>query len=315
MVRRVMTPGRGIGVAAALGLLAACASPPPEQTPWLVLENQHLLLYGQAGEEAARPALLELERFRAALEAGVGLRTPREPRVRIVLFASPRAAAGLLDGGWGPGFHAGLADGDVVVASLPKPALQRLYIEAMLAGRSPYWYAQGMADVLSTLHVEGERVTVGLVPRGYARTRPRSEEVDEDGKKKKITGQMLVTDEGWKPDVEKRRPDHWLLAHYLLLASRERAEGLREYLRLWRLGIPSPEAFEQAIGSDPDALYQGEVARYAERGFKTRSYTMPGFAPDEDLRARPADPAEIGDLLAALRVAQARREPPPAHKR
>lgn len=289
----------------------ACSTPAPEADPWVVLENGHFVLYGQGGEAEARGDLLRLERFRAAVAAAVGIRPPAEPRVRVVLFAGQRRAGGLLDGGWAKGFAANLSDGDVAVSALGRPGLERLYLEAFLSGRAPHWYAQGMADLLSTLRVEDGNVTIGVPPRGYARARRRKEERDAEGKTIEITGVQLVTDEPFTPGVDERRRDYWLLTHYLFLASRTRAEGLREYLRLWRLGVPSAEAFERAIGRSADDLYREEVARHAERGFTARTAPLEGSAPDEDVRPRPARAGEIRDLLGALRTWQARREPPP----
>jgi hypothetical protein len=295
-------------------MLLACGTP-PERNPWQVVENDHFVFYGQPGEAEVRATFLALERFRAAVEAGVGIRPPRKPRLRVVLFASSRAAGGILEGGWAGGFAANLGDGDVVVTSLARPRLERLYVEAILSGRAPYWYAQGMADLLSTLRVHDGNVTIGLPPRGYAKARPRAqveEEAEESkaGKQDEITGRMLVTDEGFKPGAPKRRRDYWMLVHFLLLASQERAEGLREYLRLWQLGVASPEAFENAIGRSAEDLYREEVARYAERGFKARSFPLVGYAPDVDARARPAEAAELRGLLEGIRAWQARHEAP-----
>jgi len=295
--------------------LWACAAPAPEQAAWQVLENRHFVLYGALPEAEARAALIGLERFRAAVEAAVGIRPPREPKLRVMLFASPRAAGGLLEAGWAAGFVANLSDGDVVVTSRASPGLERLYIEVVLSGRSPYWYAQGMADLLSTLRVEGDTATIGVPPKGYGRARRRSQSKGEDSEKDDVTGLTLVTDESYKSGVADRRREHWLLAHYLLLASRERAEDLREYLRLWQLGVASPEAFERAVGRSADELYAGEVARYAQRGFQARTMALSRFEPDEELRLRATDPGEVRRLLSAVRGWQARRDPPPKRSR
>jgi hypothetical protein len=295
----------------------SCAAPPPEQGGWALLESRHLALHAQLAEPRAREILADLDTFRAAVEAAVGIRAPRTPRMRIVVFESPRRAGGILAGGWARGFVASLADGDVLVTARDGAALPRLYVEGMLSGRSPYWYAQGMAALLSTLRVEEGAVTLGVPPRGYARKRPANTttESDEEGKKREITGLTLITDEAFKPGVEERDRDYWLLAHYLLLASPERANGLREYLRLWQSGVPSPDAFAQAIGRPADALYREEVARYAERGVKTLRVPLAEPAPEGEIRTRPPAAGEVEGLLAALRQWQSRREPPPERKR
>lgn len=289
----------------------ACSTPAPEDTSWQVVENRHFVLYAQGAKVDGPATLLDLERFRAAVASAVGIRPRRLPRVRIVVFESARQAGGLLDGGWSSGFAATLPDGDVAVTSRGRPGLERLYVEAFLAGRAPHWYAQGMADLLSTLRVEDGLVTIGVPPRGYARKRrpPASEQQGEEAEE--VTGSGLLTDEAWKPGAAERRRDYWLLTHYLFLASRTRAEGLREYLRLWRLGTPSTEAFEQAIGRPPDELYREEVARHLERGIRARTVPLSGYAPDEDLRVGPADADAVRTLLEGLRAWQARREPPP----
>jgi hypothetical protein len=307
------------GPAFVLGALLLACSTSPEQSAFRVLENEHFVLFAQPDEPDARATFLALERQRAAIEAAVGIRPPRRPRLRVVLLAGPRTAGGMLDGAWGEGFVAKLEGGDVLVTSLGRPHLARLYVEATLAGRAPYWYAQGMADLLSTLRVHDGSVTIGLPPRGWSRARPRppadDEEKERGGGKETVTGTQLVTDEAFKPGVEKRRRDHWMLAHFLLLASAERERGLREYIRLWQLGVPSPEAFERAIGRSADDLYRGEVARYAERGFRARTFPLVGSSPDEDVKARPADAAELHALLAAVRAWQARHAAPGAGAR
>ena len=146
----------------------------------------------------------------------------------------------------------------------------------------------------------GRAIRSSAAYRGWSRARPRPPAGDEEkgrgGEKETVTGTQLVTDEAFKPGVEKRRRDHWMLAHFLLLASAERERGLREYIRLWQLGVPSPEAFERAIGRWADDLYRGEVARYAERGFRARTFPLVGSSPDEDVKARPADAAELHAL-------------------
>jgi hypothetical protein len=308
-MRRVVWP------LAALSALA-CASPPPEQGDWALLESRRLVLHAQLAEPRAREILAHLEAFRAAVEAAVGIRAPSSPRVRVVVFEGPRRAGGILAEGWARGFVASLADGDVLVTSRDASALPRLYVEGMLSGRSPYWYAQGMAALLSTLQVEQGAVTLGVPPKGYARKRPATTKSEDDGEEKKeVTGLTLITDEAFKPGVEERDRDYWLLTHYLLLASPERANGLREYLRLWQAGVPSPDAFAQAIGRPADALYREEVARYAERGVKTLRVPLAEPAPESEIRTRPPAAGEVEGLLAALRSWQSRREPPPERKR
>ena len=287
------------GVAALIG----CAST-PASNDWQVLEGPALVVYSDGSLEGMREFYSELEHFRAAMRWFTNRKeAPPRSKTRIMLFKSGTDALPYLVtkdiGAWA----SVTATGNLAVAKLEgktkdvdRQTLKRDLVKLWLDDeevRAPTWYREGLAELVSAFTIEGNKVTIGGRPPIEL---SKFAELIADEKKGHTPG-ALLGDEVARYDIEDRARV-WLVAHYLLIANKERQENLRDYFVAWRTGTPSADAFTKAFGQPPADFFRLEVGRYGTRQLAARQFAMTGEIPEPKLRE--ASSEEIEKLTAEV---------------
>jgi hypothetical protein len=280
----------------ALGLWTACASPPAGHD-WSAVEGPAIAVYTDGNVETATELYTELERFRAAALWFTNLQKGNVGKVRIMAFRSGTDAIPyLIDkeiGGWA----SITVDGNLGATKLEgknkavdhqilKRDLVKMWMDH--AGvRSPQWYREGLAELISAFDVQESTVTIGGLPpielAEYAK-------LIADEKKGHAPGELLSEIPGRYTTEDRARV--WLAVHYLMVANVERQQALRNYFRAWSKGASSADAFVTAFGQPPAEFYRLEVSRYGTRQLAARQFNIEGAVKAPSVREVPHEEIE-----------------------
>ncbi|RMH20494.1 MAG: hypothetical protein D6696_08010 [Acidobacteria bacterium] len=305
-------------------LAAPAAGLPRPKERWLRLDSAGFTFFSNVGERRTREIAAGLEHLRAALrQLAGGEAERRRRRTFIYVFRNDvafRPYKLLYDGKPAEvaGFFAGHEHGNYVAIdgdpkADPELIVYHEYLHEFLRDHFPaipLWLNEGMAELYSNFEVAGERAKIGLPRYDHLATLRRHGLLPLD--------ELLAMDrsspgynEGLRQGIFYAQT--WLLAHYLLLGSDERAGQTRTYLASLAAEVPPPDAFARSFGSDLAALEQ-ELERYA-RTYKLGYLELP-LSGEVDLRASASELSHaevlfrLGDLLAHLgpeRAASARQ--------
>ena len=295
-------PRWAVVCALAAGLLAGCASTPAGHD-WQVLEGPAISVYTDGSIESATALYRELELFRGAVMWFTNLQKANVGKLRVMAFQSGTDALPYMvekeSGAWA----SMTVDGNLAATKLEgktKPTdrqtLKRDLVKMWMdyAGvRSPLWYREGLAELVSAFDVQEKSVTIGGLPPFELSTYA---ELIADEKKGHAAGELLS--EGPARYTLEDRARMWLTVHYLMVANTERQTALRAYFRAWAKGTPGPEAFAAAFGQPPAEFYRLEVARYGTRALAARQYNIESAVADP--KAREATSEEIEKLTAEV---------------
>ena len=275
---------------------------------WIELRSPHLVVVSALSE--ARTAVLaqSLEKFRiaVALIPDVGRLPPTRPtRIYLLPFTSAtldfsnrhRAFASLSLRGNDIAILDSQGDNDEL--------LKHFYAHGLIQGTndvgSPRWLDEGIAQLLSSVHVRGTAIDIGdvLVRNG------------------KILGWG-----GWMPFtslLEAHGPAHftywhrdqfyaqsWLLMHYLMLGRKDIdfPAQVRRYLTISRAGTARVPAFEQAFGLRVEDLRQ--ILRVYMRDLGSGALSIAQPLADAAVIVRPLPQDEIAAQLGRLKTVYGR---------
>jgi hypothetical protein len=290
-------------------LATACLGTPLHERIWLRLENGSFVVWSVAEPEETRAIAAELERFRTATATLLRLRPPAGARKPAVVILDDQGEITTFCGDGVAGcFHAGAAgpaifmSADFSEAFVPQ-IVRHEYVHALYQHHPwsvPDWFEEGVAELLSTLEVEGDEFVLGRAPTRVApsikllRARqvswvPLAKALDEDYER---IG-------GWE------RVDayfqYWMLVRHWYVEDRDR-DALNRYLESFHAGERSVPAFERAFGVGPDEYWHREVwPEIAEGTLRVKRLTLRGAAPDLAFDERPAPAAEVWDYLSSSR--------------
>jgi tetratricopeptide (TPR) repeat protein len=140
--------------------LPLCAEPPVH---WTVGRSPHFTIYSEGGEDNARTALLWFESLRAFFLAHTDFKIDDSRRVYIVAFRSTQDYAPYRLHENVDAFYVGEEGRDYIVLPALSPnnyglaAHEYAHLAFHSAGlHLPFWFGEGLAEYLSTIHV-GER--------------------------------------------------------------------------------------------------------------------------------------------------------------
>lgn len=146
----------------------------------------------------------------------------------------------------------------------------------------PSWFGEGIAELLSTVVVEGDVAVFGKPPRNL---------VEWLGRGGWLSYQYVI-DEGRLENHTGRRialfyAQSWLLAHYLMIGRNKPGTDreLRLYVELVTSGLSPAEAFESAFGM-PLATLTRTVASYLNKGLPYYEIKLARAVPDSELHVR-----------------------------
>jgi len=316
---RILTARLIIGVAVAATLCPGSAG--ARERPWLVLENPYFRVWTDAPEKRALELADELDRYRLAVQRVTNLKVPPEaPRTRVLILGrgfeeftaerGVRAYAVRLA-------LAGDAEPRMLIVMPARvrdlddlQAARHEYVHVLTSHgllKYPWWYNEGIAEVVSHVDVDGAMIKLGLPAKrrldayrtasGWAASR------------------WLSFDRIVAGDFEENRQVYsdpylqaWFLVHYLTFGTREFLPQLERCLIYSDGGMPPLQAFELAFGMSPETLWDDHISK----SYEARIPAL-GFSLSEPLRGEPfvieaADPDEIRWVMDGLAefVAQAR---------
>jgi len=282
--------GRRAGVAA--GLAAAiwlAAMPRVQAAQWLEARIDDFVLVTDAKEAYTRDTLRDFAVFKQALGVLAPL-TRGVPRIPTQMFA--------LDAGhWrsfapGPGVagfflpqaHVNFIVFDRTPAGMrSREVVFHEYMHYVLYNGSevplPPWWAEGVAELFSTITEHDGKIDFGLTPRArkaefaYFDLMPTS---------------MLLSVDHDSPEYRRHTmtpmfyPQSWLTAHYMLVGRPERGRQVQRYLREIAAGKLVDDAVQAAFGISMSELDE-EIRAYRREG-RIRGYRLTLSTPLRDAK-------------------------------
>ncbi len=276
---------------------------------WVKLTSPQYTVVSQLDEEATLRWAEDFHRFIAALGEVIEVDERALPPLDIVLFESREEFApyravtqsGTVDAL--AGFFSNQGSWSVIgmpVTGGDDGSQQLTYHEAvhwyssMLLGRYPYWFTEGIAEVFSTLMIDGEEVSWGAaIPDNVTYLREAGLQPMADF--------FAVSRNAALHEVDTFYPQAWLFVHYLLFG--ELALSPAELIALVERSIESdmPTAMAQELGlvfTELDAL----LADYLAAGdFRTERINV--SADSQTLQSADATQADVEAALAKLAIA------------
>lgn len=297
-----------------LALLAACTAETRAgevwEDPWIEVRSPNFVVASALGQSDTMQLVRELEDFRTLVSAvtNAGVLEERIP-TRVYVFKDAVADLGLDDMVVGR-FIAGMRANYAMVRrniSTSNRALQGLgyalqfeYTAFLMRNQNvqgyPPWYGLGLASLLGTSELRGDRFIVGTAPPGSlyvlslpGRWLPYAQVVDES---------RLSRTSGH--DVDLYRAQSWLLVHYLSFGKPglDFPAALKEYLADRGQGMAPVAAFEKAFHEDVGKLGNA-MRRYLKQAKATSGTLKHGFEPGK-LAARDLPTDEVAADLAGL---------------
>lgn len=298
---------RLLAAALCIGSLA-CASPPLESQSWLELQSRHFRITSQASPEITLRIARQLEVFRRAVVQFTGARPVSGVRPSVYLFGDYDSYEPFEVKLWVDGYYLSGMDGGAVVINteasdgrtidLVNHELVHFLLRGSGDGRTPLWYNEGFAEVLSTARPEGGQLVFGAPPSHAVAALLDLPPVP--------LGELLQQTDlrGWfGPSRQAFYAHAWALVHMLRLGHGsggiDRNAALDRYLALVADGRPPLAAVQDAFGVSVDAL-EVELDDYIFRAaFPTTAIPAPRLPAD----AVP-DPVSLAPAEALVRLAQ-----------
>ena len=224
---------------------------------WIEIRSEHFVLTSALSEQRSKALALELENFRAAVDALTGAANV-EDAIPTMIYLLPRPEEALgFRGDLGGYFSARMRANYAVMipsGSYNDDILKHEYTHYLIANRDrrqfPPWLNEGLAEVFSTLRVDGSVVEFGQVPQGrmnnLAALNWLSFEAVLDRRPGRMGGRFAAM----------FYAQSWLLTHYLMVGS-GRAEfpaNVTDYMHRLEGREPALSAFEAAFDLEVDSL-------------------------------------------------------------
>jgi tetratricopeptide (TPR) repeat protein len=238
---------------------------------------------------------------------------PPSRNILILLFGSERDFATLRPGDSVRGFYQSGPERDYI-AILAGSDINRIllheYTHSVLnhaAAPLPQWFEEGLAELYSTLVVNGARASVGG---------PIPEHVSALRRERWLTGSELAAVGKDSPHyndtgkIDMFYAQAWALTHMLTFAQGYR-ERLPDFVDLITRGAESEAAFKEAFGKEVDAAVN-DLRAYARAGFPSVAIDAPGagdivFSAPERLESAVVLQSRAEILLLMGREQEARR--------
>lgn len=283
---------------------------------WQRFENSNFIAFSNSASIEVRDILNELELVRAAASQTPGLYIPEHRAKTMVLLPATSAEfAQFVPFDTMAGFAQPLADRSVIVLPVGgshadfRVVVRHEFAHTMLFNDwfdYPHWYAEGFAEVVSSIEVDRRRrqFTVGEQPRRYGRRIKPQIDWDE------LVGSGFDAHALQDPKlIQAAYAQNWLLLHYLILnGETDYSSELDRYFALVASGERSGSAFVTAFGRSAAEFWEQVLKRYARRPPATRQDFDPAEL-DLDFNVTMASDEILEPLLTYLTdKADARRQ-------
>jgi tetratricopeptide (TPR) repeat protein len=296
-------------------LAAGCTlfAPAPER-PWIAVRTAAFELYTDLGREDAIRLTDDLELYRAVLARSTTARrrTPRVP-TKIFAFARRSDLRGVSSRGDDRGYMISSLSGNFgayrpLNDAHARETLLHEYTHAVTATENaivyPAWFTEGIAEMLSTIKIEGDHVLLGDAPSSAACLWAQGPSLAE------IVASPRRGDWEGRPEC-RFYARSWLLLHYLSIgkvyAEKRAAEAfasrMDRYLRETAAGAPPGPAFAAAFELDLESL-DDTLDDYVKRGtISVMQIRRGALAPETAREIRTPSYGEIATELGWLAFA------------
>lgn len=297
-----------------VGSTSGCSSPSLQEREWLEARTENFQILSQLAPDETKELSSELEIFKSVVERWIGA-GPFETRVpsRIVVFADSWSYRAFGPKGSVGYFVPTLRSNWALIDAGPnsrgaKRVLFHEYAHYIMNNEAeiahPLWYEEGLADLLSSVVLEGDRVQVGRPPKVRLDTlrflRPKDllpvQQLFDQSYAKLASRQAAVF-----------YAEAWAMVHYLQFGHRQgfpdRRQQVLKYLRLLNQGLTWRKACERAFETEPSQLIE-ELTLYLKNG-RLGSHSLPRaeFPNPPAPRLRVVSESEIGLRLGELALA------------
>jgi FimV-like protein len=304
---------------------ASAATPGPitadqslARRPWVELRSEGFATYTTGPTQEVARLLTRLEQFRFCYGQLAGAQSLAAPTIQVYVFENEGEFTGFKP--WYQGRPSNVAgyflrrpDTLVIALMLRGDTTNTLrvvfheYTHFLLRNNHfwPVWIREGMADLYSTLELDGPKVILGQPPEHHLRTLHKMPPMP-------LSRLFAVTHTSADYNEHDMQglvyAQSWLLAHYLATtedAGRRKKFG--DYTRLLRAGRGPEDAFVRALQTPLPAM-EKELKDYLARG-EFRPVTMTARTkPSVRLSQRDIPPAEASFLLGNLLLHLQREE-------
>jgi tetratricopeptide (TPR) repeat protein len=277
-----------------------CVGDAYSQSKWIRMQSPNFEAYSSAGERDTRDALRDFERVRDFF-LQVNQREPPKPvPVYVVVFGSEKEYAPYRFNEAAIAYYFGGADRDYIVMGRTGEEAARIavheYVHLVarhLGLKYPTWLNEGVAELYSTLRMQGDKALVGdLIP---GRLQGLFTE-------KWIPLSVLLSAGPDSPLYNEKNKaggfynESWALVHMLSL-SPEYSPKVQEFLSTVQSGVDSPAALEKVYGKTVAAVEKDLQSYYRGNQFFGRLYPVKLATSRE---AFPASSAPLFDVKLAL---------------
>jgi hypothetical protein len=282
----------------------------PSERPWVEVTSRHFVVQSDLEAEEAKALALEFESSYAALRSFPFTGKDEPPgRTRVVVLESTddyRAVAPPRSVGFYTSTDVGFDQWSSVVfssdARLAGMEIFRHELTHRLVAHhlpaAPIWLNEGLAEVLSTARVEGNRVTYGDPPTAYQNAwtvldLPSSSEV------------RALTNEEFRDRATQAYVGSWALVHVSLLGNGPNHDHFLEYLNHFGSGRASAAAaFELAFDARSLAELDKDYVDLARNALVTRMTGSLSYPVSRELTVQSLSSAAALRLWARLLLRQ-----------
>ena len=280
-----------------------CAADAYSETKWIQMQSPNFEAYSSAGERETRDALRDFERVRDFFLQVAQREPPKPVPVYVVVFGSEKEYTPYRFNEVSIAYYFGGADRDYIVMGRTGDEAARVavheYVHLVarhLGLKYPTWLNEGVADLYSTLRMQGDKALVGDLVPGRMQTLFTE---------KWIPLPVLLSATQSSPFYNEKNKassfygESWALAHMLQL-SPQYSSKYSDFLKILQSGADSATALEKAYGKTIADIEKDLQSYFRGNQFYGRLFPVKLVTSSEKFPATPAPEFEVRLALADL---------------
>jgi len=280
-----------------------CAADAYSETKWIQMQSPNFEAYSNAGERDTRDALRYFERVRDFFLQVAQREPPKPVPVYVVVFGSEKEYTPYRFNEAAIAYYFSGADRDYIVLGHTGEEAARVavheYVHLVarhLGLKYPTWLNEGVADLYSTLRMQGDKALVGDLLPGRMQTL---------FSEKWIPLPVLLSATQSSPFYNEKNKassfygESWALAHMLQL-SPQYFPKYSEFLKILQSGADSATALEKAYGKTIGDIEKDLQSYYRGNQFYGRLFPVKLITSTEKFPAAPAPEFDVRLALADL---------------
>jgi hypothetical protein len=280
-----------------------CTSDAYSESKWIQMQSANFEAYSSAGERDTRDALRDFERVRDFFLQANQREPPKPVPVYVVVFGSEKEYAPYRFNEVAIAYYFGGSDRDYIVMGRTGDEAARVavheYVHSVarhLGLKYPTWLNEGVADLYSTLRMQGDKALVGDLVPGRMQTLFTE---------KWIPLPLLLSATQNSPFYNEKNKassfygESWALAHMLQL-SPQYSPKYSEFLKILQSGADSAAALEKAYGKPIAEIEKDLQSYFRGNQFYGRLFPVKLVNSTEKFPATPAPEFDVRLALADL---------------